>query len=40
MILSTGERLSEAEVDEVLKDCLDPEDDEGMIPYVREYSVQ
>ena len=33
----TGERLTDAEVDEVLKDCLDPEDDEGMIPYVREY---
>jgi len=33
-LLSLGERLSDAEVDEVLKDCLDPEDDEGMIPYV------
>lgn len=32
-----GERLADTEVDEVLKDCLDPEDDDGMVPYVREY---
>jgi len=32
-----GEKLTEAEVDEVTKDCLDPEDEDGMIPYVRKY---
>ena len=34
ILLSLGERLNEKEVDEVLKDCLDPEDDDGMIPYI------
>lgn len=33
----SGEKLTEAEVDELLEDCVDPEDDEGMIPYVRKY---
>lgn len=33
-LLSLGERLDEKEVDEVLKDCLDPEDEDGFIPYV------
>lgn len=33
----TGERLEEKECDQVLKDCLDPEDDEGFVPYVRKY---
>jgi len=31
-----GEKLSDAELDEVVKDCMDPEDEDGMIPYVRE----
>ncbi|XP_018321862.1 myosin light chain alkali-like [Agrilus planipennis] len=30
---SLGERMKNEEVDEVLDDCLDEEDDEGMIPY-------
>ncbi|XP_039290213.1 myosin light chain 1 isoform X3 [Nilaparvata lugens] len=34
ILLSLGERLTEKEVDEVLKDCLDPEDDDGMVPYI------
>ncbi|XP_034247447.1 myosin light chain alkali isoform X1 [Thrips palmi] len=33
-LLSLGERLDEKEVEEVLKDCLDPEDEDGFIPYV------
>jgi len=33
-LLSLGERLTDKEVDEVLADCLDPEDDEGMVPYI------
>ena len=37
-IISTGEKLTEAEVDEVSKDCMDPEDEDGMVPYVRKYS--
>lgn len=32
-----GERLSDAECDEVIKDCMDPEDDDGFIPYARKY---
>lgn len=32
-----GEKLTDAEVEEVLKDCMDPEDDEGFIPYDRKY---
>ncbi|XP_075232122.1 myosin light chain alkali [Lycorma delicatula] len=34
ILLSLGERLTDKETEEVLKDCLDPEDDDGMIPYV------
>lgn len=33
----SGEKLTEAELDEVVKDCMDEEDEDGMIPYVREY---
>jgi len=33
----TGEKLSDQEVAEIAKDCMDPEDDDGMVPYVREY---
>lgn len=32
-----GERLNDNELDSVLTDCMDPEDDEGFIPYIREY---
>lgn len=35
-----GERLTDAEANEVLKDCLDPEDEDGMIPYVRKYHYE
>ncbi|KAL2714877.1 Myosin light chain alkali [Vespula squamosa] len=34
-LLSLGERLADAEVETVLKDCMDPEDDDGFIPYTR-----
>lgn len=33
-----GEKLEDAQVDELVKDCMDPEDDDGMIPYARKYS--
>ncbi|KAL1132707.1 hypothetical protein AAG570_010659 [Ranatra chinensis] len=36
ILLSLGEKLTDAECSEVLKDCLDPEDEDGMIPYVRK----
>ncbi|KAL0832093.1 hypothetical protein ABMA28_001578 [Loxostege sticticalis] len=32
-LLALGEKLEDNEVDEVVKDCMDPEDDDGMIPY-------
>ncbi|XP_060526114.1 myosin light chain 1 isoform X1 [Cylas formicarius] len=32
-LLSLGERLSDAETDEVLADCLEKEDDDGFVPY-------
>lgn len=35
----SGEKLEDNEVDEVVKDCMDPEDDDGMIPYAREYRI-
>lgn len=34
ILLSLGEKLTDAEVEEVTKDCLDPEDEDGMVPYV------
>ncbi|KAF6206799.1 hypothetical protein GE061_018035 [Apolygus lucorum] len=34
ILLTLGDKLTEAECSEVLKDCLDPEDEDGMIPYV------
>lgn len=34
ILITLGEKLEEKEVDEIFKDCIDPEDDEGMIPYV------
>ncbi|KAG7191057.1 hypothetical protein KM043_007102 [Ampulex compressa] len=32
-LLSLGEKLSDGEVDIVLKDCMDAEDEDGFIPY-------
>ncbi|XP_063635010.1 myosin light chain 1 isoform X1 [Cydia splendana] len=32
-LLALGEKLDDKQVDEVVKDCMDPEDDDGMIPY-------
>ncbi|XP_016921623.1 myosin light chain alkali isoform X2 [Apis cerana] len=32
-LLALGEKLTDAEVEEVLKDCMDPEDEDGFIPY-------
>lgn len=34
---AVGERLSDVECDEVIRDCMDPEDDDGFIPYARKY---
>lgn len=34
-----GEKLEDKEVDEVVKDCMDAEDDDGMIPYARKSSL-
>lgn len=36
-LMSLGEKLDEAECSEVLKDCMDPEDEDGQIPYARKY---
>ncbi|XP_044003064.1 myosin light chain 1 isoform X2 [Aphidius gifuensis] len=33
MLLTLGEKLDEKEVDIVVKDCMDPEDEDGFIPY-------
>ncbi|KAJ2947494.1 hypothetical protein O0L34_g17280 [Tuta absoluta] len=32
-LMALGEKLEDKEVDEVCKDCMDPEDDDGMIQY-------
>uniref|UniRef100_A0A1A9WBY9 Myosin light chain alkali n=1 Tax=Glossina brevipalpis TaxID=37001 RepID=A0A1A9WBY9_9MUSC len=32
-LLSLGENLEDEQVEELFADCMDPEDDEGMIPY-------
>lgn len=37
-LLSLGEKLTDAEVDELFEDCLDEEDDEGEIPYERKFA--
>jgi myosin light chain 6 len=34
ILMTLGEKLSEKEANEVIKDCMDPEDEDGMIPYV------
>ncbi|XP_058810128.1 myosin light chain alkali [Phymastichus coffea] len=33
ILLSLGERLEDHEVEIVLKECMDPEDEDGFIPY-------
>lgn len=32
-LLALGEKLTEDELENVFKDCMDPEDDDGNIPY-------
>lgn len=32
-LLSLGEKLDDEQVEQLFKDCLDPEDDDGYIPY-------
>ncbi|XP_045767563.1 uncharacterized protein LOC123868926 [Maniola jurtina] len=32
-LLALGEKLDDKEVEEIVKDCMDPEDEDGMIPY-------
>lgn len=32
-----GEKLTEDQVDELFEDCLDEEDDDGQIPYIRKF---
>ncbi|XP_071443440.1 myosin light chain 1 isoform X1 [Hetaerina americana] len=32
-LLSLGERLTDVEVESIMKDCCDPEDEDGFIPY-------
>lgn len=36
-VFAIGERLTDGECEEVVKDCMDPEDDDGFIPYARKY---
>lgn len=33
-----GERLTDTEVQDFVKDCVEPEDEDGFTPYVRKYS--
>ncbi|KAK9730815.1 hypothetical protein QE152_g14200 [Popillia japonica] len=33
MFLALGEKLTDAETEELLKDCMEPEDDDGFTPY-------
>jgi Ca2+-binding EF-hand superfamily protein len=33
ILVSLGERLTEQEADDIIKDCCDPEDEDGLIPY-------
>ena len=32
-----GERLTDTEVQDFVKDCVEPEDEDGFTPYVRKY---
>lgn len=38
-LLTLGERLSDPETEEVLRDCMDKEDDDGFIPYERKHEI-
>lgn len=38
-LLSLGERLSDPECEDILKDCMDKEDDDGFIPYERKLMI-
>nr|AXY94684.1 myosin light chain alkali isoform X1 [Habrobracon hebetor] len=33
MLLTLGEKLEDTQVEEIARDCLDPEDEDGFIPY-------
>lgn len=35
-----GENLTNEQVDEVFKDCMGEEDDDGNIKYARKYSIE
>lgn len=32
-----GERLDDKEVEDIIKDCSEPEDEDGFVPYVRKF---
>ena len=36
----SGEKLEREEVDILIKECCDPEDDDGFIPYERKCKIQ
>lgn len=40
ILCQLGEKLEDSEVNEVVKDCMDAEDDDGMIPYARKYHIR
>lgn len=37
--MTIGEKLDDEQVEALFKDCVDPEDDEGYIPYARKYYI-
>ena len=39
VLLSLGEKLEREEVDILIKECCDPEDDDGFIPYERKLAL-
>ncbi|KAI4458858.1 myosin light chain 1 3 [Holotrichia oblita] len=41
MFLALGEKLTESETEELLKDCMEPEDEEGFTPYEQiEFAIE
>ena len=36
ILMALGEKLEREEVDILIKECCDPEDDDGFIPYERK----
>ena len=38
LLLCSGERLTEKEVNEIMAECCDEEDEDGFIPYERKYT--